>query len=249
MEFRTGYFAKMNKYVEQGYYPISIARFNPNGILTDSLGKTLEVSYQVSRNRYYPEEYDIFMGGVSSENRVYRYSMTADIRVVDGMQTLSAGPCKLSIYGYDGETVAVELNNLVEVTSAAIVDGVGVDRYNFDTQGEYLYVMVHGSQLEGQTLNLKITDEKGNNVSSESYEKIYMDSLVYKIHLDEEYRIEDVYFIGSTSISRAKFLRNFESVSGNPEYMIISLVSNSILSDSEYYKLLNELKGNKQLKK
>ena len=32
MEFRTGYFAKMNKYVEQGYYPISIARFNPKGI-------------------------------------------------------------------------------------------------------------------------------------------------------------------------------------------------------------------------
>lgn len=68
-------------------------------------------------------------------------------------------------------------------------------------------------------------------------------------YLDEEYRIDDVYFIGSTSISRAKFLRNFESVSGNPEYMIISLVSNSILSDSDYYKLLNELKGNKQLKK
>lgn len=68
-------------------------------------------------------------------------------------------------------------------------------------------------------------------------------------YLDEEYRIDDVYLIGSTSISRAKFLRNFESVSGNPEYMIISLVSSSILSDSDYYKLLNELKGNKQLKK
>ena len=32
MEFRTGYFAKMNKYIEQGYFPISIARFNPKGI-------------------------------------------------------------------------------------------------------------------------------------------------------------------------------------------------------------------------
>ena len=32
MEFRTGYFAKLNKYAEQGYFPISIARFNPKGI-------------------------------------------------------------------------------------------------------------------------------------------------------------------------------------------------------------------------
>lgn len=68
-------------------------------------------------------------------------------------------------------------------------------------------------------------------------------------YLDEEYRIDDVYYIGSTSISRAKFLRNFESVAGKPDYLIIALVSNSILSDSEYYKLITELNENKQLKK
>lgn len=32
MEFRSGYFAKIHTYIEQGYFPISIARFNPKGV-------------------------------------------------------------------------------------------------------------------------------------------------------------------------------------------------------------------------
>ena len=32
MEYKTGYFAKVSKYLELGYFPISIARFNPKGI-------------------------------------------------------------------------------------------------------------------------------------------------------------------------------------------------------------------------
>lgn len=32
MEYRTGYFAKLNKYIKEGYYPVSIARYNPRGM-------------------------------------------------------------------------------------------------------------------------------------------------------------------------------------------------------------------------
>ena len=51
--------------------------------------------------------------------------------------------------------------------------------------------------------------------------------------------------IGETFIYRPKFLRNFESVNGNINYLIISLVSNSILNDKEYYDLTSELKQSK----
>lgn len=60
--------------------------------------------------------------------------------------------------------------------------------------------------------------------------------------LDSTYKVENAYIIGDTIISRPKFLRNFESVQGNPNYLIISLVSNSILNDKEYYDLTTELK-------
>ena len=66
--------------------------------------------------------------------------------------------------------------------------------------------------------------------------------------LDREYRVENVYIIGGTIISRPKFLRNFESVQGNPSFLIFSLVSNSILNDKEYYDLTNELRKNKAKK-
>lgn len=61
--------------------------------------------------------------------------------------------------------------------------------------------------------------------------------------LDSEYRVDNTYIIGGTIISRPKFLRNFEQVQGNPSYLIISLVSNSILNDKEYYDLTTELKA------
>ena len=66
--------------------------------------------------------------------------------------------------------------------------------------------------------------------------------------LDREYRVENTYIIGGTIISRPKFLRNFESVQGDPSFLIFSLVSNSILNDKEYYDLTNELRKNKAKK-
>lgn len=66
--------------------------------------------------------------------------------------------------------------------------------------------------------------------------------------LDTNYKIDNVYIIGGTVISRPKFLRNFESVQGNPNYLIISLVSNSIINEKEYYDLTSELKTNKSKK-
>ncbi len=67
--------------------------------------------------------------------------------------------------------------------------------------------------------------------------------------LDKEYRVDNIYVIGDTTISRPKFLRNFESAQGNPNYLIASLVSNSILDEKEYYNLTNELKTKKKTKK
>lgn len=67
--------------------------------------------------------------------------------------------------------------------------------------------------------------------------------------LDEKYQKNiNIYEIGSAKISRPKFLRNFKSVEGNKDFLISSLVSNSILDTSEYYNLINEL-NTKQLKK
>lgn len=67
-------------------------------------------------------------------------------------------------------------------------------------------------------------------------------------YLDSEYQVDDTYFIGDTTISRPKFLRNFESVNGNPSYLLTSLLSNSIIDESSYYNLINEL-NSKQLKR
>ena len=66
--------------------------------------------------------------------------------------------------------------------------------------------------------------------------------------LDENYRVDNTYIIGGIIISRPKFLRNFESVKANPSYLIISLISNSILNDTEYYELTTELKKHKSKK-
>lgn len=66
--------------------------------------------------------------------------------------------------------------------------------------------------------------------------------------LDENYRIDDLYIIGGISISRAKFLRNFEEKRCNPLYIVPSLISNSILEESSVYSIFKELEE-KKLKK
>lgn len=85
-----------------------------------------------------------------------------------------------------------------------------------------------------------------NLLNGTSISTITENTLVKK--LDDEYRVDNAYLIGDTTISRPKFLRNFESVQGNPSYLISSLVSNSILDETSYFCLVNELNG-KKLKK
>ena len=67
-------------------------------------------------------------------------------------------------------------------------------------------------------------------------------------YLDTTYRVDNTYIIGGTIISRPKFLRNFESVQANPNYLIFSLVSNSILDEKEYYDLTSTLRQHKSKK-
>lgn len=82
-----------------------------------------------------------------------------------------------------------------------------------------------------------------NLLNGTSISTIVENPLVQKI--DEEYRVDDTYLIGNTTISRPKFLCNFESVQGNPSYLIPSLISNSILDEMSYLSLVNEINGNK----
>lgn len=65
----------------------------------------------------------------------------------------------------------------------------------------------------------------------------------------EENRVDNLYVFGHINISRPKFLRNFESVNGDSRYLISSLISASILEESQYYSLCNELETQKLLKK
>lgn len=63
--------------------------------------------------------------------------------------------------------------------------------------------------------------------------------------LDREYQVDDLYIIGQANIARPKFLRNFESSSKEESDLISSLISSSILDESAYYSLYNELEEKK----
>ena len=78
----------------------------------------------------------------------------------------------------------------------------------------------------------------GNNIDT------IIENPIVKL-LDEQYKVEDIYLIGNVAISRPKFLRNFQSTEGNPNYLIPSLVSNSIIDEASYLGLITELTGNK----
>lgn len=78
----------------------------------------------------------------------------------------------------------------------------------------------------------------GNNIDT------IVDNPIVK-QLDEQYKVEDVYLIGTVTISRPKFLRNFQSIECNVNYLIPSLVSNSIIDETSYLGLITELTGNK----
>ncbi len=62
-------------------------------------------------------------------------------------------------------------------------------------------------------------------------------------NLDKLYRIDDVYLIGSVLISRPKFLRNYASCNCNKDYLLIALLSNSIVDEESYQRVLMDLKG------
>lgn len=91
-----------------------------------------------------------------------------------------------------------------------------------------------------------VSDQGMNLLSGTSITTITSNPIVS--YLDDEYRVDDTYYIGNTTISRPKFLRNFELVKGNPEYLTLSMISHSILSEEQYYGMITEL-NSKQLKK
>ena len=131
---------------------------------------------------------------------------------------------RILIYRSIGEPYATATNFLKkEVTSESkfMCDNESLDEYIPNT-------------IEENGLNLL----NGSSITS------IVDNEIVK-QLDTKYRVDDKYMIGETFISRPKFLRNFESVNGNINYLIISLVSNSILNDKEYYDLTSELKQSK----
>lgn len=89
-----------------------------------------------------------------------------------------------------------------------------------------------------------IVEENGLNLLHGSSISTIVDNNIVK-ELDTEYQNGNTYIIGDTTISRPKFLRNFESAQGNPNYLIISLISGSILSEKEYYDITNEIHKHK----
>ena len=91
--------------------------------------------------------------------------------------------------------------------------------------------------MKGSSISISVI------VSKVSPDKITENPLVKQ--LDEQYKMDDIYLIGNVTISRTKFLRNFQSVEGNPSYLIPSLVSNSIIDETSYLGLISDLTGNK----
>lgn len=92
-----------------------------------------------------------------------------------------------------------------------------------------------------------IVEQNGLNIVNGSTISTIVNNDLVK-YLDTTYRVDNTYIIGGTIISRPKFLRNFESVQANPNYLIFSLVSNSILDEKEYYDLTSTLRQNKSKK-
>lgn len=92
-----------------------------------------------------------------------------------------------------------------------------------------------------------IVEQNGLNIVNGSTISTIVNNDLVK-YLDTTYRVDNTYIIGGTIISRPKFLRNFESVQANPNYLIFSLVSNSILDEKEYYDLTSTLRQHKSKK-
>jgi hypothetical protein len=134
---------------------------------------------------------------------------------------------RIIIYINIGESYATPTNFLKkEVCSESkfICDDASLDDYVSNVVEDNGLNLLNGSVITNITSNELVKD------------------------LDENYRVDNTYIIGGVIISRPKFLRNFESVKANPSYLIISLISNSILNDTEYHELTTELKKHKSKK-
>lgn len=82
-----------------------------------------------------------------------------------------------------------------------------------------------------------ITRIEGNKISK------VKDSSVVK-EFDSQYRVgHDTYMIGNFLVSRAKFLRNFETMKESNDSIIACLVSDSLLNERDFLGLVKELKG------
>ena len=82
-----------------------------------------------------------------------------------------------------------------------------------------------------------ITRIEGNKISK------VKDSSVVK-EFDSQYRVShDTYMIGNFLVSRAKFLRNFETMKESNDSIIACLVSDSLLNERDFLGLVKELKG------
>ncbi len=82
-----------------------------------------------------------------------------------------------------------------------------------------------------------LTRIEGNKISK------VKDSSVVK-EFDSQYRVShDTYMIGNFLVSRAKFLRNFETMKESNDSIIVCLVSDSLLNERDFLGLVKELKG------
>lgn len=82
-----------------------------------------------------------------------------------------------------------------------------------------------------------LTRIEGNKISK------VKDSSVVK-EFDSQYRVShDTYMIGNFLVSRAKFLRNFETMKESNDSIIACLVSDSLLNERDFLGLVKELKG------
>lgn len=166
--------------------------FATTGKLSDINGKEAEAYYTIWNEQDVPEEYRIFYR-INEVHYIYAYRVEVEATVLDRQEDFVAGPCILTMNGYDG-TSALTIDNVAEFTDKSIVHGVSAATALFDHQGEYIYAKINVSQMSSNIPELIVTDKNGNNISSAPYELIYAGSWIYKILPDEQYKNREDYY-------------------------------------------------------
>lgn len=205
------------------FYNDSVMFINPRE-LKNRLGILAE--YKLTKNNYifllcnynYLSIYDLLI-----EQEIPEYLFISICKTDNPLNTIK----RIMIYKLIGESYETPNHNLKkEVTSA---NKFACPDYNLD---EYIINCIP-SIIPEPLKGTRITSVKNNSLVKE---------------IDEKYRLEDIYIIGGINISRDKFLRNFEAKDCKREYLLQSLISNSILDESSLYRISSELEE-KQLKK